>query len=59
MTQNELNREIARKTNETVHFIDEMGFVLLTPQPWEQERERPYMLDWDEVDAQRQLCHPV
>lgn len=59
MTQNELNREIARRTNETVQTIAEMGFVLLTPQPWEQERERPYMLDWDEVDARRQLCQPV
>ncbi len=59
MTQNELNREVARQTNETVQTIADMGFVLLKPQPWEEEREQPYMLDWDEIDAQRQLAHPV
>ncbi len=59
MTQFELNREIAKATGETVKTISQRGFVPLTHCfPYEQDRE-PLIVDWDEVDATRQVLHPV
>ncbi len=59
MTQSELNREIAKATGETVKTISQCGFVPLTHHfPYEQDRE-PLSVDWDEVDATRQVLHPV
>ena len=53
MTQAELNREIAKKTGETVSTIAALGFVELTGQPFERE---PQTVDWDELDAERNVA---
>ena len=53
MTQAELNREIAKKTGETVSTIAALGFVPLTGQPFERE---PQTVDWDELDAERNVA---
>jgi len=52
MTQNELNRAVARATGETVSTISSMGFVPLTGNPIERE---PQIVDWDESDGSRRL----
>jgi hypothetical protein len=52
MTQNELNRAVARATGESVAVISNMGFVPLTSVP--QERE-PQMVDWDETLQTRRI----
>jgi len=52
MNQRELNREIAKKTGESVSTIAALGFVPLTGQPYERE---PLMIDWDELDAERNV----
>jgi hypothetical protein len=54
MTQNELNRAVARATGETVSTIDSLGFVPLTSVPREREPEE-YAVDWDALDAERRL----
>lgn len=56
MTQSELNRAVAAATGESVGTIAAMGFVPLTEGPVERE---PLIVDWDDVDAQRQYQHPV
>lgn len=58
MTQTELNREVARATGETVRTIAELGFVPLTPNPFERDRE-PLVVDWDDLDASRQVLYPI
>ena len=50
MTQNEINRAVARATGESVTVISSMGFVPLTRVP--QERE-PMTVDWDETQQTR------
>lgn len=52
MTQNELNRAVARATGEPVSLISSMGFVPLTDAPQECE---PQMVDWDEVQQSRRI----
>ena len=52
MNQRELNREIAKKTGEAVSTIAALGFVPLTGQPYERE---PLTIDWDELDAERNV----
>ena len=59
MTQNELNREVARVTGETVSEISRRGFgpadlenTTFDPEPLETEIEK--YLDWDEVNAGRE-----
>jgi len=52
MTQRELERQIASRTGERLSTIRGMGFVPLTPTPYESEF-RPNVVDWDEQDAQR------
>lgn len=44
MTQRELDCEVARATGESVSVIADMGFVPLTPVPFERE---PLAYDWD------------
>jgi len=56
MTQNDLNRAVARATGETVSTIAAMGFVPLTDAPIERE---PLVVDWDEVDQQRLSLLPA
>lgn len=56
MTQNELNRAVARATGESVSLISSMGFVPLGDGP--QERE-PQTVDWDETQESRRISlHP-
>ncbi len=53
MNQRELNREVSRKTGETVSTIAALGFSPLTDQPYECE---PLTIDWDELDAKRNVA---
>jgi hypothetical protein len=53
MTQNELNRAVARATGESVSVISGMGFVPLTSVPRERE---PRTIDWDEVQQGRRIA---
>ena len=55
MTQNELNRSVAKATGESVSAISRMGFVPLTPQPVEREPE-DYIVDWDELEGRRPIA---
>ena len=50
MTQNELNRAVARATGESVRTIAQMGFSPVTAPAVERE---PLVVDWDELEAQR------
>ena len=50
MTQNELNRAVARATGESVRTIAKMGFSPLAAPAVERE---PLVVDWDELEAQR------
>lgn len=60
MNQRELNREVAKATGETISVIASLGFVPLTPLPHEPERDRePLVVDWDKVDAEREVLHPI
>ena len=52
MTQNELNRAVARATGESVSLISSMGFVPLSDTPHEHERE-PQTVDWDKPQQNR------
>jgi hypothetical protein len=52
MTQNELNRAVARATGESVAVISSMGFVPLTSVPEERE---PRSIDWDETQQGRRI----
>ena len=58
MTQSEMNREVASATGESVSTIEQMGFVPLTPIPYERDRE-PLVVDWDELAQKRAVLHPV
>ena len=58
MTQAEMNREVATATGESVSTISNMGFVPLTPVPYERDHE-PLTVDWDEVERRRPVLHPV
>jgi len=58
MTQAELNREVAAATGESMSMVRLMGFVPLTPVPFERDRD-PLVVDWDEVEQQRMVLHPV
>jgi hypothetical protein len=58
MTQAELNREVAVATGETMSTVRHLGFVPLTPVPYERDRD-PLVVDWDEVEQSRAILHPV
>ena len=49
MTQTELNQMVAQATGETISTVSGMGFVPLTPVPYERE---PRTVDWDNADQQ-------
>ena len=55
MTQQELNQEIANQTGESIHTIDAMGFSPLRSVIPIEERQKPLVIDWDEVDRFRDL----
>ncbi len=60
MTQNDLNRAVARQTGETVGTISHRGFGQLSPLPSEPDAE-DLILDWDRVQAARNVAlfeHP-
>jgi hypothetical protein len=52
MTQNELNRAVARATGESVDVISNMGFVPLTSVPQECELQT---VDWNEAQQTRRM----
>jgi hypothetical protein len=52
MTQNELNRAVARATGESVSLISSMGFVPLSDTPHERERQT---VDWDKTQQNRRV----
>ena len=58
MTQAQLNREVAAATGESVRTIAGLGFVPLTPIPYERDRE-PLLVDWDELESRRGVLNPV
>ena len=55
MTQRELDREIAGQTGESIQTIKTMGFSPLRETIPIEERQKPLMVDWDEVDRSRNL----
>jgi len=54
MNQRQLNREVSRKTGESVATISARGFVALTGQPYERDPE-DLIVDWDALDRERSL----
>ena len=58
MTQAELDQEIADATGESVKTVSHLGFSPLWPIAYERDRE-PLMVDWDVVDANREVLFPV
>ena len=55
MTQNDLNRAVARQTGETVETVSRRGFGQLVPLPPEPDAE-DLILDWDRVQAARNVA---
>jgi|GEM_PF-4142018 len=54
MSEYELYEELSQITGESTEFLRQQGFSILGPNIIE-ERDEPLMIDWDQVDAQRQL----
>ncbi len=53
MTQDELNREIAAITGESLQTVDCRGFSLVCgDDPWIEQDREPLAIDWDEHDRQ-------
>ena len=55
MTQRELNREVASQTGESIQTINSTGFSPLRETLPIEERQTPLMVDWEEVDRNRNL----
>jgi len=59
MTQNELNRAVARSTGETVRSVAELGFGLADPDRVNFDPEPSdvdgMIIDWDEHELQRNV----
>ena len=55
MTQRELDREIAGQTGEAIQTIKNMGFSPLRETIPVEERQKPLMVDWDDLDRSRSL----
>lgn len=55
MTQQELVREVANQTGESIQTINSLGFSPLRPVVPIEERQEPFMIDWDELDRIRHL----
>ena len=53
MSQRDLNRQISKATGESIATIAGMGFVELTPIPFERE---PLRMDWDEHDLDHNVA---
>jgi hypothetical protein len=54
MSEYELYEELSQITGESLKFLRQQGFSILGPNVIE-ERDEPLMIDWDQIDAQRQL----
>jgi hypothetical protein len=55
--QADLDRAVACATGETVTTIKRLGFLLAEPDDSldpESDEHGPYVIDWDELEAQRQ-----
>lgn len=50
--QSELDRQVARATGESRSTIRSLGFVPLSPVPYERDRQ-PLIVDWDELEQRR------
>ena len=55
MTQRELDREIAGQTGESIQTIKNMSFSPLRETIPVEERQKPLMVDWDDLDRSRSL----
>ena len=54
MKQADLDRAVARATGETVTTIKRLGFLLAEPaDSLDLDADDPYVIDWDELEAQR------
>ena len=54
MTQNDLNRAVARATGETVSTISSLGFLLDEPGGrFDSHLSDPDVIDWDALDEHR------
>ena len=62
MRQNQLNREVARATGETVATIKRLGFLLdepsSDPQGASSDDLGPQTIDWDDFDLERSQPFP-
>jgi len=58
MTQQQLEREVASVTGESVSEIRRRGFVPLTSVVQERDHE-PLMVDWDALELQRYSLRPI
>lgn len=60
MTEQELNRAIARKTGESLKTIRRRGFSIVRPKRENFDPEPnllpPQVIDWDQADAQRRAA---
>jgi len=57
MTQSDLDRQVARRTGESLDTIRGMGFTPLSAIPYETEA-RPNVVDWDKLDTERMGIFP-
>lgn len=53
MNQNDLDRQVAMATGESVGRISRLGFSLVGGSPFPLDERDPFVVDWDDVDAQR------
>jgi hypothetical protein len=57
MTQNELNRAVARATGESVSTVKGLGFLIDGPsreaEDFGDAESAPQVIDWDQLDAER------
>jgi hypothetical protein len=56
MSEHELYQELSEITGETPEFLRQQGFSLLGPNLIE-ERDEPLTIDWDDVDASRDIVN--
>lgn len=57
MTQAQIDRQVSRRTGESLSTIRGMGFSPLMPVPYECD-VKPQTVDWDAEDAQRTGVFP-
>ena len=59
MKQSDLNRAVARATGESITTIQRLGFMLADPADIldaDAEEHGPYVINWDELAAQRHIA---